>query len=285
MAVQQFGARASRLTDASMLADLTTIGGIRNRVLNGTFTINQRVYVSNTALSAGTYSFDRWKAGSNGATLTFTKTVPDTVVTIGAGSLLQIVEASFMEGGTFVLSWTGTAQARVYQGSNTPGSYVNRSSLGMVVSLTAGSNTMVEFTGGTVCNVQLEAGTLATLYERRPPALDFELCQRYMQTSFPTGSGPGVASNGNNLIYDGIANNFVTLFRGFFPVLMRAVPTVVVYSTSTGAANFAYNASGNADFAANAPYVTASYLSINANNAYITNNTILSFNFTAIAEL
>ena len=38
----------------------------RNRLHNGGFRINQRSYVTSTALSSGVYAHDRWKAGASG---------------------------------------------------------------------------------------------------------------------------------------------------------------------------------------------------------------------------
>jgi hypothetical protein len=68
--------------------------GVVAAFLNGTFAINQRAYASGTALAAGAYAHDRWKAGSAGCTYTFTQAVPDTSATITAGSLVQAVDAS-----------------------------------------------------------------------------------------------------------------------------------------------------------------------------------------------
>ena len=78
------------------LHDGTTLGGFpvaavsdmvgRNVVINGNFGINQRAYASGTALAAGAYAHDRFKAGSGGCTYAFTQTVPDTAITITAGT-------------------------------------------------------------------------------------------------------------------------------------------------------------------------------------------------------
>lgn len=61
------------------------IGG-RNRIINGTFAVNQRAF-SGGALSAGSYGHDRWKAGAGGATYTVT----GEVATITAGTLLLVI--------------------------------------------------------------------------------------------------------------------------------------------------------------------------------------------------
>ena len=92
----------------------------KNRLIDAGFIINQRVYTSGTSLSSGSYGHDRWKGGGSGGTYTFTQGslgVP-IVVTITAGSIQQVIEGcNVAEGGTYVLSWTGTAQGRFNVGS------------------------------------------------------------------------------------------------------------------------------------------------------------------------
>jgi hypothetical protein len=151
--------------------------GMKNRLIDAGFIINQRGYASGTSLSSGAYAHDRWKAGSSGCTYTFTQGslgVPITL-TITAGSLQQIVEGCNMaEGGTFVLSWTGTAQAKINGGSYSASPLV-------VTGLTAGANCTVEFGTGTVSQPQLEKGSTATSFDYRPYGTELALCQRYYQ--------------------------------------------------------------------------------------------------------
>jgi hypothetical protein len=146
-----------------------------NRIINGNFAINQRTYVSGTLVAAA-YGHDRWKAGASGCTYTFTAAVPDTTITITAGTLTQIIEAGIIEGGVYTLSWTGTAQARVYQGTPT-GAYA--ASPIVTASLPAGTNTIVEFNTGTVTRVKLEIGSVATPFNRQSLAKSMADCQRY----------------------------------------------------------------------------------------------------------
>ena len=149
-----------------------------NRIINGNFAVNQRGYVSGTALAAAAYGHDRWKAGASGCTYTFTAALPDTTITITAGTLTQIIEAGMIEGGVYTLSWTGTAQARVYQGAPT-GAYA--ASPIATAALPAGVNTIVEFNTGTVTRVKLEIGTVATPYNRQSLAKSQADCERYFR--------------------------------------------------------------------------------------------------------
>jgi hypothetical protein len=149
-----------------------------NRIINGAFAVNQRGYTTGTALAAAAYGHDRWKAGASGCTYTFTAALPDTTITITAGTLTQIIEAGMIEGGVYTLSWTGTAQARVYQGTPT-GSYA--ASPVTTAALPAGVNTVVEFNAGTLTKAKLEIGSVATPYNRQSLAKSLADCQRYFE--------------------------------------------------------------------------------------------------------
>lgn len=153
--------------------------GMKNRIIDGGFILNQRGYVSGTSLSAGTYAHDRWKAGSGGCTYTFTQGAlgVNTTITITAGTLVQVIEGcNLAEGGTYVLSWTGTAQGRLNGGSyGASGSVV-------ITGWTAGTNLNVEFNTGTLGSVQLEKGSTATSFDYRPYGTELALCQRYYES-------------------------------------------------------------------------------------------------------
>ena len=194
--------------DASTMASSEV--GMKNRIIDGGFIINQRGYVSGAALSAGTYAHDRWKAGSGGCTYTFTQAAKgvNTTITITAGTLVQVIEGcNLPEGGTYVLSWTGTAQARLNGGSYGASGIT-------ITGWTAGSNLSVEFGTGTVGSVQLEKGSTATSFDYRPYGTELQLCQRYYQVNF-AGVTPTPLSTGQ---YYGVVSNF--------GIEMRTAPTV-----------------------------------------------------------
>ena len=187
-----------------------------NRIINGNFWVNQRAYVSATALAAAAYAHDRWKAGASGCTYSFTAVLPDTTITITAGTLTQVIEAGMIEGGVYTLAWTGTAQARVYQGTPT-GAYA--ASPITTAALTAGTNAIVEFNTGTLTRVKFEIGSVATLFNRQSLARGTIDCQRYYQKF--GGAVPGdlqvmghTAATGNGVRYT------------FSIQAMRAAPSV-----------------------------------------------------------
>jgi hypothetical protein len=198
-------------------ADITAVGALhdvgRNRLHNAGFSINQRGYTSGTALAAGAYAHDRWKAGSGGCTYTFTQTQPFTTITITAGSLQQIVEAMNVEGGTYTLSWTGTAQGRVNAGTYAASPVT-------VAGLAVNTAITVEFNAGTLGRIQLEIGNVATPLEKPDPQQDLAKCQRFYQLG--------------QTVNWGSANGASSLTMSHpLPVPMRATPTMTNNVTST----------------------------------------------------
>jgi hypothetical protein len=202
--------RASGATTIANLSAPQAIGD--NRIINGNFAVNQRGQVSGTALAAAAYGHDRWKAGAAGCTYTFTAAIPDTTITITVGTLTQIIEADMIEGGVYTLSWTGTAQARVYQGAPA-GAYA--ASPITTAALPAGVNTVIEFNAGTAVRVKFEAGTVATPFNRQSLGKSLADCQRYYQQTSV------INANTNSA---GVTVDTSTPFV----VGMRASPTLVI---------------------------------------------------------
>lgn len=182
----------SDITDLPALESINSgpLAGFRNRIINGSFSVNQRDYVSGTATASGTYMHDRWKSTTASSGYTFTQAAVDTTITIGAGTIAQVIEDKNVEGGVYTLSWTGTAQARIaINGAATSGAYA--ASPITTSSATAGQTITVEFGTGTLGKVQLEPGSTATVFERRPIGVELDLCARYLP--YVTGaSGQGV---------------------------------------------------------------------------------------------
>lgn len=225
-------------TGANSVAATTAALGVNavNLIINGAFQINQRNYVSAAAISAAAFGHDRWKAGAGGCTYTFSQLASTTIITITAGTLTQVIEGNNIAGGVYTLSWSGTATARVYQGSPT-GSYV--ASPLTTASLTADTNTIVEFsTGGssTLGNVQFQAGSVASPFVRRPFAIEETLCLRYFEKSYGRASAPGSAPGaGNGTFLTGVSGNLLAQ-NVTFRAAKRAVPTVIIYDNA-GASN------------------------------------------------
>jgi hypothetical protein len=191
---------------------------MRNILFNADFRINQRGYVSAGTLAAGAYGHDRFKAGASGGNYSFTQLASSTQITIASGkSLIQVVEDKNVVGGSYVLSWTGTALGRVGVNSATPsGTFVVSPIL--ITGQTAGTTMSVEFNAGTLNTAQLEQGTVATPFERRPIGVELALCQRYAQVL-------GGASS-NDVMMVGSGNGPSVSTQTYKPpVNFRAVPT------------------------------------------------------------
>lgn len=194
--------------------------GLKNRVIDGGFILNQRVYVSGTALASGVYGHDRWKGGASGGTYTFTQGAlgVNTTITITAGSIIQVIEGcNVAEGGTYVLSWTGTAQGRLNGGTYGASGTVT------VTGWTAGTNLNVEFNTGTCGSVQLEKGSIATSFDYRDYGRELSMCQRYYETGTLAFTGQAINVQGSGYVFT-------------FSVQKRTVPTVVF--TNITAYNF-----------------------------------------------
>lgn len=204
----------SDITSLTALASVNggQLAGIRNKIINGNFGINQRNASSaSTAYAAGAYVMDRWKAGSGGCTLSFATTENVTTVTITAGTLVQVIEGNNLQSGTHILSWTGTAQGRIDSGSYGASGVTGTAIGGAVMS--------VEFGTGTVSLVQLEKGSVATPFEHRPYGMELALCQRYYETG-------GVKSG-----LTGGTTNVTIVFK----TVKRSTPTMAYGTSPQGA--------------------------------------------------
>ena len=203
----------------------------KNRIIDGGFTINQRGYVSGTSLSSGSYGHDRWKGGASGGTYTFTQASAgvNTTITITAGSIIQVIEgANLPEGGTYVLSWTGTAQGKIGSGSF--------GASGITGTITAGTNTNIEFNTGTCGNVQLEVGSTATSFDYLDYGRSLIQCQRYF-VRLINGNGQELGSGWN---YD--SSQLSGLL--YAPVSMRATPSII---SSSGTDYYIFYRNGAGD--------------------------------------
>jgi hypothetical protein len=140
----------SNARNLSRVATLIASGsplGFRNILINGDFRVNQRGFNGTwTGLSNGDYGFDRWKRSNS--------------------DIQQVVEAgNFIPDAVHTISGTNVTTAQITAPSS--GDWT----------ITVPNN---------ATNIQLELGTVATPFERRPIALELRLCERYYRT---VGSG------------------------------------------------------------------------------------------------
>lgn len=195
-------------------ADAQLKGGMRNLLINACGAINQRAYVSGTATTvANQYTVDRWKVRTSGQNASWTTSSGIATFTAPAGGFAQIVEGSSILGGSYTLSWTGTATATVAGAAVTSGT---------PFTLPANTNAEVVFSSGTVSQPQLELGA-QTPFELRPHSIERVLCERY---AFALDGSDGIT-----FAFSGFANSTTNLvIIVTLPSVMRATPT----ATATG---------------------------------------------------
>lgn len=186
------------------------LSGLRNLIINGDFRINQRGYVSGAATTAANqYTVDRWRVVTSGQNITLASSGNGFIVTAPSGGLEQVIEGSSIAAGTYTINWAGTATCTV--GGTTRAK-------GDSFSVTANTNLTVRFSSGTVSQVQLEQGNVATGFEVRPSGLELILCQRYYEEC-----------NGEYRNDGPLGTTTVTVgHMWYWAVTKRAVPTVVV---------------------------------------------------------
>lgn len=196
--------------------------GWRNLLINPLGNNNGRQYASGTAtVAANQYTLDRWRVVTTGQNLSWAASGIANVMTAPAGGVEQVVEGALIIGGTYTLSWTGTATATVN------GTAVAN---GATVTLTAGTNATVRFIGGTFSFPQLERGSGAGIFEVRPFTVEYLLCQRYCPSfyafSVPDDFAMATFSSTS-------AGTSIVMFK----VPPRAAPTGVSYAGLTGPGN------------------------------------------------
>lgn len=181
-------AGATGAAGAAGAAGTAGVNGNINAIINGNFQINQRAVSGTVTLAAGIYGHDRWKAGASGATYTFATTNNVTVLTISAGSLIQVIEGVNLYSGTYALSFSGTAQGKIGAGSF--------AASGVTGTAVGGTNLNIEFNTGTVSLVQFQPGSEVSPFERRDIGRELILCQRYLPVIVSTPGSTGFAASG-----------------------------------------------------------------------------------------
>lgn len=158
----------------SLPSRVSALSAFRNKLINAQGVLNQRTYLSGTATTtANQYTRDRWKVIVSGQSASFTEVGISNTFSAPAGGLEQPIEGLNIEGGTYFLTWTGTATATVN------GSAISN---GGSVVLSAGTQANVRFINGTFREPQFELGTV-TPFEYLPLEVTELRAQRYFENS------------------------------------------------------------------------------------------------------
>lgn len=266
----------SDITSLTALSSINggQVGGHRNRLINGNFSINQLALSGSITLTAGQYGHDGFKGGAGGCTYTFATGTNVTTLTITAGTLVQVVNGKNLLSGAHILGWDGTAQARIDGGS-----YGSSPKSGTAV---GGVNQTVEWGTGTLALAQYEPGSTRTPFEMRDDEL--QRCRAYFRKSYDQAVAAGAVTAAGQIgaVSVGTAVG-ATLFNLNFDPPMNSIPTIVAYSP-LGAAGYCLDVGG-------ATNRSVSYTSVGQSGAVVQNATSVTANvyhtmhYTASARL
>jgi hypothetical protein len=134
-----------------------------------------------------------------------------------------------------------------------------------------------------ITEVQLEPGSVATAFERRPIGTELALCQRYFEKSYNQADAPGTAGY---LTQGGVFWSIDTtsaVGNTQFSVVKRAIPTVTIYQPVTGASGYARDQMSSSSVAMTATDI--SQVGFNRLTVAITAGHLFSAMWTASAEL
>lgn len=131
---------------------------------------------------------------------------------------------------------------------------------------------------------QLEPGSVATEFERRPIGTELALCQRYYEKSYDPSVTPGTITFVGAVGANATSPSDVAGTR--WKVSKRSTPTVVVYSTSTGNSGDVRKTSNNAAVTSVTPLHigTEGFMTVNKTSAFTEGNGY-DYHYTADAEL
>lgn len=183
----------------------------KNLLINASFRVNQRAYVSAAATAAANqYTLDRWRVLLSGESVTFPAIGADNTLTVPAGGLGQKIEDINIKGGVYTVQWSGSASCKV-----------NGTARSVGESFFIASDTEVDivFYSGTLNKPQIEEGSIVTEFEYRSIGEELFLAKRFYQRLMREVMG--------------FVRNATTVdFWCALPVELRGVPSLELHNTS-----------------------------------------------------
>jgi hypothetical protein len=153
-----------------------------------------------------------------------------------------------------------------------------------------GATSVVGTNGATfyITGVQLEKGSTATSFDVFPYTTELQLCQRYYTKTYLDNVAPASTASPNqaNSIWQSVptTNSYPNIGQWFYPVTMRATPTIVIYNTNTGEIN-RFNGDGVSYANAGANTVGNKCVSFYGANVTVGTSVFVAVHATADAEL
>jgi len=138
-----------------------------------------------------------------------------------------------------------------------------------------------------ITGVQLEVGSVATPFERRPYGAELALCQRYFETSYLPGNAVGstTGSEASSVAWFVQATGNYQNHRVDYAVSKRANPTVVLYNPTTGTAAQIRNFDAGTNLAASVAFGSTTGFMGTVNNVSVSVASAVAYHYTASAEL
>ena len=182
----------------------------------------------------------------------------------------------------------------LHAGSNYTSGTLNSSSWASSTTANRVSSSNTSFFDSTdrtffLTGLQLETSALPTPFEHRSFGEELRLCQRYFTTSYPDGTAIGNAygSAAGLVYYRASDNNFgMSSTSQFFPVTMRASPTITIYSTKTGTSGSVTTEFTGTEYgSAVGGNITNKYFTPSDGSTAVSSNVRVSYEYTADGEL
>jgi hypothetical protein len=217
----------------------------RNLLMNADGRINERAFAGG-AIAANTYSFDRWRTfsaasslaiASDRSTITLNGTVGQVIETPDLANATITVSVSNPTGPITVKVQPDATTATTSTGTITAGSGIRSVTLTVPATLTGHAFVLLSMSGAVTIDwsakrggIQVELGSVATLFDRRSIGEELIRCQRYFERI----QGPTLMA---------AAFSATDMFSGVaFKVVKRSAPSVAVASNGTYVGN---NGTGN----------------------------------------
>ena len=139
-----------------------------------------------------------------------------------------------------------------------------------------------------ITGVQLEKGSAASPFDYRDYGRELIMCQRYFESTYESGTSPGVTSQTANSIMVYAQASSLTVSQNsswYYRVTKRTSPTVTLYNPSTGATGTFRNIAQNTDIATTQQSVSSNFVSYASQAAGIAANEKYCAHYTASSEL